>query len=156
MHNAPPVAFPVGRFVWGSAILVLWGVCGALGLLAWQFHADVSPGLRWASWLGWGACFLLALGWAPRETLSDGRLFWNGESWFWDGADGQQQGVEVSVRVDLNSAMGLSIQRLDGSGQPQGLLAYAWVQARTMPSKWHGFRCAVYSRPKTDTHLTRL
>jgi hypothetical protein len=83
-------------------------------------------------------------------------LFWNGESWFWDGADGPQQGVEVSVRVDLNSTMGLAIQRLDASGQPQGLETYAWVQARTMPSKWHGFRCAVYSRPKTDTHLARL
>ena len=152
MHNAPPVAFPVGRFVWGYAVIFSLAVCGAIGLVVWQSLTRVSPSLVWAAWLFGCVCVLASLYWAPRQTLSGGRLFWSGESWYWQAADEPQQCVELSVCVDLNTGLWLVVQRLDESGQPHGHAAYAWVQARTMPSKWHGFRCAVYS--VSYTHLT--
>ena len=156
MHNAPPVAFPVGRFVWGHVIFFSLTVMGATGLGMWQVQASVSASLCWASWLFWCICVLAALWWSPRQALSGGHLFWTGESWIWQAADGHQQSTEVSVCVDLNFVLWLCVQRLDEAGHPHGHAAYAWVQARTMPSKWHGFRCAVYSRPKADTDLVRL
>ena len=156
MLNAPPVAFPVGRFVWGRVAHFLLAMCGATGLLIWQVQANVSSIQSWVSWFFWCVCVVAALWWAPRQTLSDGRMFWSGESWFCISPEGHQQGIEVSVCLDLNSALGLFVQPVDESGQPQGPAAYAWMRERTMPSKWHGFRCAVYSRPKVEIDLVRL
>ena len=156
MHNAPPVAFPVGRFVWGHVIFVVLSVCGAIGLGVMQVQAGPSSSLWCLPWLFWLVCMVASLWWGPRQTLSDGRLFWNGESWFWQACEGDPQSSELSVCVDLDSALWLCVQRLDESGLPSGHAAYAWVQAGSMPSKWHGFRCAVYSRPTLGQDLVRL
>lgn len=161
MHNAPPVVYPVGRFVVGRMLLV--AVCGlsAVGLLSWQMLTLTTGPMRWAAWLFWGGCALSAAVWAPRQSLTGGRLGWSGESWFWqtdaDHADqAQAQAVAVSVGVDTGQGLLLWVQPLDVQGRPQGQRVSAWVQAAAMPSKWHGFRCAVYSRPKTTAQPKRV
>ena len=151
MHNAPPVAFPVGRFVWGRAFGVLMALLSAIGLLAWPMQAQTSTAEVLAAWAFWCLCVGGAAVWAPRQTLTGGRLFWSGQTWFWQPVDGEHQSLDVSVGWDAGDALLLFVRFQDAQGASHGSWACAWLSAAAMPSKWHGFRCAVYSRPKTDT-----
>jgi hypothetical protein len=153
MNNAPAVVYPVGRFVVGYILLVT--VCGlsAAAMVSWQLQTLVTGPKLWAGWVVWGVCALSAARWAPKQALAGGRLGWSGESWFWQ-ADAdtveQAQAIAVTVGLDTGQALLLWVQPLDELGRAQGRRASAWLEAGAMPSKWHGFRCAVYSRPKTD------
>jgi hypothetical protein len=152
MHNAPPVVYPVGRFALGRVVLV--AVCGlsAVGMLSWQSLTLAAGPKLWCAWCLWGFCALSAAHWALRQALTGGRLGWSGEAWFWQaGSDSAEQAQAVTVSVGLDTGQGLLlwVQTVDELGRVQGLLCSAWLQAGAMPSKWHGFRCAVYSRSKT-------
>ena len=150
MHNAPPVVYPVGRFVWGRWLFAAFCVLSAAGLIAWHKLSLATGPKLWAAGFVWAVCVLSAALWAPRQTLTDGRLGWSGESWFWQAnadAGDHVQSVSVSVGLDSEAGILLWVQPLDEQGQAQGRLLCAWLQAGAMPSKWHGFRCAVYSRP---------
>lgn len=152
MHNAPPVVFPVGRFAWGCFLLVVVSGLSAVGIISWQIQSLATGPKLWAAWFLWGACVGSAALWAPRQALTKGRLGWSGESWFWqadDHAGDDVPCVAVSVALDIGQGMLLWVQPLDEQGKAHGRLLFAWLQAESMPSKWHGFRCAVYSRPKT-------
>jgi hypothetical protein len=154
MHNAPPVAFPVGRFVWGRAAWWVMTCLGAGGLAAWQMLGLVSGVAVFLAWIFWGLCVGGAALWAPRQTLAGGRLFWSGEAWFWQAEDDRgpvecaEQGLVLSVGLDGGSGLLLFVRRRDRQGQGCGPWACAWLAERDMPSRWHGLRCAVYSRPK--------
>jgi hypothetical protein len=152
MHNAPPVVYPVGRFSFGPILLVAVCSLSAVGLLSWQIQSLATSAMIWAAWCVWGICVLTAALWTPRQALVGGRLGWSGEAWFWQ-ADGDSAGyaqaVAVSVGLDSGQGLLLWVQPLNEQGRTQGRLRSAWLQAGAMPSKWHGFRCAVYSRPKT-------
>ena len=152
MYNAPPVVYPVGRFAVGRLVFVAVCVLSAVGLLSWQMQTLATGSKLWAAWGLWGACAGSAALWAPRQTFSGGRLGWSGEAWFWQAhADSAEQAQPVAVSVGLDTGQGLLLwlQPLNEQGHAQGRLLSAWLQAGAMPSKWHGFRCAVYSRPKT-------
>ena len=155
MHNAPPVAFPVGRFVWGRALMLGLACLSALGLVGWQVFGQASVGMEMLAWGFWAMCVGSAVVYGPRQALSQGGLFWSGEAWFWqvDSGEGpgqaEDQRIEVSVGLDMGFGLLLFVRKLDEQGQGCGRLVSAWLQERAMPSKWHGFRCAVYSRPKT-------
>jgi hypothetical protein len=155
MHNAPPVAFPVGRFVWGRALMLGLAWLSALGLIGWQVFGQASVGMKILAWIFWAMCVGTAAAWCPRQALTKGRVFWSGEAWLWqlEGNEGrgqaEEQRIEVSVGLDMGFGLLLFVRMLDEQGQSCGRLVSAWLQERTMPSKWHGFRCAVYSRPKT-------
>lgn len=153
MHNAPPVVYPVGRCVWARAAFMV--VCGlsALGLILWSMQAQTDTALLWAAWLFWALCTAFAAWFAPKQALTGGRLGWTGEAWFWQQtgcAMPDAQAVSVMVGLDTGHGLLLWIRFLDEQGAARGQLVNAWVQADAMPSKWHGFRCAVYSRPKTS------
>ena len=158
MHTAPPVVYPVGRFVWGRLLFVAVCVFSAVGLFSWQLQTLATGTNLWAAWLFWVVCALSVALWAPRQTLTGGRLGWSGEAWFWqahaDSAE-QSQAVAVSVGLDTGQGLLLWLQPLNEEGGAHGRLLCAWLQASAMPSKWHGFRCAVYSRPKTPVGLDR-
>jgi hypothetical protein len=152
MHNAPPVVYPVGRFAWGRILLVL--ICGlsALGIFSWQSLTLAAGPQLWGAWLLWGSCGLCGALWVPKQSLCDGHLFWNGEAWFWqhDTTSAEpSQAVRISVGLDTGQGLLLWVQPLGELGIAQGRMVSAWLEAGAMPSKWHGFRCAVYSRPKT-------
>ncbi len=159
MHNAPPVVYPVGRFAVGRFLFVAVGVLSALGLLSWQMQSLATGPKLWAAWGFWGACAGSAVLWAPWQTLTGGRLSWSGEAWFWQANAGlaeQAQAVVVSVGMDTDQGLLLWVRTVDEKGRAQGLLQSIWLQAGAMPSKWHGFRCAVYSRPKTAAQPERV
>ncbi|MFN8956348.1 MAG: hypothetical protein ACK5V9_15435 [Burkholderiales bacterium] len=150
MHNAPPVVFPVGRFAWGR--VAVWGAAAlsAIGLLDWQLQTQASGIWLAAIWAGWWVCLLGTATWAPRQSWANGYLVWTGQAWFWQAEPIESaalQPVSLSVGLDTGHAMLLWVSRLDASASTTGPRGSAWLQQSAMPSKWHGFRCAVYSRP---------
>lgn len=157
MHNAPPVAYPVGRFVWGQVLFVGVLLLSAAGLSLWQLHSQVSNALVWGAWVFWAACCAATAYAGPRQTLSDGHLLWSGEAWLWQSALGadelsqDDQGLNLTVGMDFGTGMLVLLQAGHGPSQGHGPWFCAWVSEQAMPSKWHGFRCAVYSRPKAIT-----
>lgn len=156
MHNAPPVAFPVGRFVWGRVAWWAMACLGAVGLAVWQMLGHVSGLTVLAAWIFWGLCVVGSAFWGPRQGLTDGRLFWSGERWFWQTKEGHglvegaEQGLALSVGLDWGAGLLLFVRTSDGLGQGHGPWAYTWLAESDMPSRWHGLRCAVYSRPKAS------
>jgi hypothetical protein len=56
--------------------------------------------------------------------------------------------LNLAVSMDFGGGMLLLLQAGDELRHGHGPWFCAWVSEQTMPSKWHGFRCAVYSRPK--------
>ena len=151
MHNAPPVDFPVGRFVGGRVLWMAAATLSAAGLIAWQMQSQVAPWQVAFAWGLWLLCGLATAAWAPRQHASAGSLFWTGDAWFWQGEQArsaQAQAVWLTVGLDTGSGLLLWLQNVDDQGRLMGPLSSAWLQADAMPSKWHGFRCAVYSRPK--------
>lgn len=156
MHNAPPVAYPVGRFVWGRALWLGIGLLGALGLLVCQWHGGASGLVVFAAWVFWAGCLGVGAVWSPQQNLRNGRLFWSGEDWFWlpdrSALKGEMQTVSLSVGVDLGFCLLLWVRLLEDESRKPGPVMCAWLEKQTMPSKWHGFRCAVYSwPPMSDT-----
>lgn len=151
MYNAPPVAFPVGRFVWGRALWLALSLLGAYGLIVWHSTSGVSDVGVLLAWLFWCGCVGAAAVWAPRQNLRLGRLFWSGEDWFWlpdpSVGLGEMKSVSLSVGLDLGFGLLLWVSLRDDESRKPGVLKYAWLEKQAMPSKWHGFRCAVYSRP---------
>ncbi len=158
MYNAPPVVFPVGRFAWGR----VWGVgaaaLSAIGLLAWQWLTQAHGMWMACMWGGWLMCLLGAAWWAPRQLWVSGCLVWSGEAWFWQAEPSQSgplQPVSLSVGLDTGHSMLLWVRRLDAKAVRINPWGSAWLQEDAMPTKWHGFRCAVYSRPKGDRAADR-
>lgn len=156
MHNAPPVAFPVGRFVWGRWVFVLALTLSASGLAFWQWHSHATSFMVWSAWVLWCQCAGATAWAAPKQVLSGGRLLWTGEVWLWQGEVvgpspiDEEQALTVTVGLDNGSSMLLWIQAAPAESphsfwQP-GRMHCAWVSEAAMPSKWHGFRCSVYSR----------
>jgi hypothetical protein len=154
MHNAPPVAYPVGRFVWGRVLFGGVLLLSAGGLSAWQLQSQVSSAMVWFAWIFWLTCAVATAYGGPKEVLSNGHLFWSGEVWLWqsgldaDAFTKDDQDLNLTVGLDLGASMLILIQSGHETRQRRGPRFFAWVSEQAMPSKWHGFRCAVYSRPK--------
>jgi hypothetical protein len=154
MHNAPPVAYPVGRFVWGRVLFGGVLLLSAGGLSAWQLQSQVSSAMVWFAWIFWLTCAVATAYGGPKEVLSNGHLFWSGEVWLWqsgldaDAFTKDDQDLNLTVGLDLGASMLILIQAGHETRQRRGPWFFAWVSEQAMPSKWHGFRCAVYSRPK--------
>jgi hypothetical protein len=144
MHNAPPVVFPVGRFVWSPWVVALLMACSAWGLLWGLAHADIAL-QKWA-WLGWGALVLLAIWVSTRDHWAHGFLVWTGDTWWWRDAQGRETETPLQVVVDMGFALGLALKPVGVRGCPRS--RFVWLQRRHSPQLWHGFRCAVYARPK--------
>ena len=154
MHNAPPVVYPVGRFVWGIWILGGLALLGAAGLLVWQIAALPDWPYMAAAWLLWGASLLGALVCWYQERSSCGQLVWSGEDWFWRDPLGADMPVRLHVLLDAGRFMILAYVGFEGHSLQNHRAQYAVLHHASMPSFWHGFRCAVYSRPKDDLMST--
>jgi hypothetical protein len=156
MHNAPPVAYPVGRFVWAWAWFVGVFMVSAAGLLIWQTQSQTTEALVWGAWACWAVCASATAYGVPKQTLSEGHLLWSGQAWLWQSRLGVEdfldddQGLDVTVGVDLGDAMLVFLRHCHATPQWRGRMFCAWVSEQSMPSKWHGFRCAVYSRPMAE------
>jgi hypothetical protein len=151
MHNAPPVDYPVGRFFWGMRLSGLLAAVAAVGLLVWQFQSERSGALGGVAACAWILSVVLAMRFANREFLVDGFLVWDGQAWFWRDLQRQEHPVHVQVLVDTGRALFVACQVRNGSVGVGTDPQFAWLQQAAMPLSWHGFRCAVYSRPMDET-----
>jgi len=99
---------------------------------------------------------LLGALWASMSCLSfrnlkNGQLrcwlSWDGHLWhiqsLWQGhptEDALQACYAIHVHLDLQHLLYVSLQNKQGQRQ------WFWLSQDTFPDRWHGFRCAVYSR----------
>jgi hypothetical protein len=156
--NAPSVDYPVGRFFMGKRLfailsiatgLALWWGVPAGGLTGWR------AGLLLVCWLS----VLLGSLFALRQTQQKCWLSWNGHRWcvlaVMPEADREgsflglsdrsletkfQEGANLKVHLDWQNYLYISLTTLKGDSE------WFWLTRATFPERWHGFRCAVYSR----------
>lgn len=142
MNNAPPVVFPVGRFLWSPRILLVLSLASATGVIFLQRQTDGGNNI-WI-WAVWGGCVLSAVFAWSSERRTEGRLVWGGETWWWHDSSGRESEIQIQVLLDVGSALWVSFQTIPA---PSALKTrFVWMDSREMPASWHGFRCAVYSR----------
>jgi len=146
VHSAPPVAVPVGRFVWGARIaagLALLTLL-ALGVGLWQLQADALAVA--AALLGWVAMAALsAAGWRW-QSAGPGMLRWDGQAWWFQVASSlsAEHAVAVQPVCDLGSAMCLRLRASAQGGPWRTRTVYLWLRAKESPRAWHALRCAVH------------
>jgi hypothetical protein len=142
MHNAPPVAYPLGRShfqgwvlagLWLAGLLVTGLWCLAAPAFDWRIGTAVAmvatAGL--AAWLGW-------------RNAPVGQLHWDGQVWRWE-SQGYRSGASVlalSVALDLQRTL---LLRLDN---PDNASLWLWAHRAALPERWLDLRRAVYSRRK--------
>jgi hypothetical protein len=142
MHNAPPVAYPLGRSHFQGWALAGFWIAGLLVTIGWWL---IAPGFDWrtvtamaavvaagvAAWLGWRSAPL-------------GQLHWDGQVWRWE-SPGYQAGTPVralSVVLDLQRIL---LIRLDNHDHAS---LWLWAHRSAFPDRWLDLRRAVYSRRK--------
>jgi toxin CptA len=149
MHNAPLVQYPVGRFAWAVWGCALLGVTAAL-LTGWLFYEDqLSP--AWTLFSG-GLVGLVAAVWvrSSRRPSESAWLVWDGQGWqWWLDEDGRRVHhlSTLSVQADFQQVLLLHLA-LQTRDHRATLQKWVWLYKGFAPEKWHGLRCAVYSRLK--------
>jgi len=150
MHNAPPVIYPVGRFVWGRCFVAVLALVGAVGLLCWQVMSGAVGLTTLAAWALWILSTALAFWLESKESSVSGHLVWQGDAWYWQDGLLQEHTVQLNLLFDGGQIMLLSYWAAEGLGRERPWPQFAILRNTDMPLSWHGFRCAVYSRPLGD------
>jgi hypothetical protein len=136
----------VGRFFF--SIWTAWTLSATMLLLfVWALYMGNFWDLRWGSLLPLWALF----SWFSFRNLKNGQT----KCWLsWDGAMWQilavtpgpnprmslQAEYAMSVHLDLQKLLFVSLLNHKGEGH------WFWLTQDSFPDRWHGFRCAVYSR----------
>jgi len=139
MRNAPPVVYPVGRFVWADRVWVGLAVLAVSGPVLWM---DGYGG--WRAWTIGGICLVamvLSFGWQRTEVLRAGQLSWDGRSWYLLDS-GNTQDMEVQVALCWDTGPGLLLKV---NARHQRMARYLWLSRLDEPQHWHGLRCAVHA-----------
>lgn len=139
MRNAPPVVYPVGRFVWADRV---WLVLAVLAVSGPVLLMDGYGG--WRGWTLGSICLItlvLSLGWRRIEVLRAGQLSWDGQSWYLLDS-GQTRDIAVQVLLCWDSGTGLLLKV---SARHQRVARYVWLNRLDRPQQWHGLRCAVHA-----------
>jgi hypothetical protein len=141
--NAPSVDFPVGRFFMGLRGVACLSALAACVYIIGFFAGDFESWRGVLLLLAWALASLLSI-LSVRKKQSKCWLSWDGNVWqvvptqnpaLDDGLDGV-----LSVHIDLQKALLVSVANLEGHRK------WFWVTQVSFPDRWHGFRCAVYSR----------
>jgi len=115
-----------------------------MGLNEWQFASSASQTSVIAAWLVWSICLPLAASCWRREHISGGQLIWTGEQWFWRDPQGVETAQALKLLLDIGG--GMVLRMTPSVGAMRHASRMVWLQRPSMPLRWHGFRCAVYSR----------
>ncbi len=165
MQNAPSVDYPVGRFAWVAWMALLFSFCSMLALTVsfWAAHFEAGPAI--GLFVIWGVLTLYVLIIFMRQATQKW-LCWNGHEWqvhqmllLHSETPGVavmlepstrlspdlfdlpiQEGYAISVHLDFQQYLLVSVFNRNALRQ------WFWVSRRSYPERWHGFRCAVYSR----------
>jgi hypothetical protein len=142
MHNAPSVAYPLGRSRFQGALLLGLWLAGALVTALWWL---ATPDAAWR--FGLSAVTLLAAGMAAGLAWRNspaGQLRWDGQDWCWE-SRGYPSGTRVrslSVALDFQRILLIRLENHDHA------TLWLWAQRAAMPERWLDLRRAVYSRRK--------
>ena len=155
MHNAPPVAYPLGRSsLQGCWLLGFW-LAGAAAL---ALCALFTPDSGWR--LGLMALAVLAAGCAAVRGWKNsplGLLHWDGQCWHWESPGGQSdtpvQGL--SVALDFQQVLLLRLETGDRAG------LWLWAERSSQSERWLDLRRAVYAHHRlsplsADSRAQRL
>jgi hypothetical protein len=140
-QGAPSVDYPVGRFFWSAWLALGFSFLSALAL-ALNYWFGWIEGWRFA-WLC-GVWFLLTLysAFSFKHLSPKAWLCWTGQAWeiqFLFAAPSQVAHA-ISVHLDFQNYFLVSLSN------PNSARQWFWVSRKAFPERWHGFRCAVYSR----------
>ncbi|MDQ3060179.1 MAG: hypothetical protein M3R45_11770 [Pseudomonadota bacterium] len=143
-HNAPPVAYPLGRsYFLGGLLLGLW-CAGLLLLLQWY---RLTLELNWRLLAGLAGVLAAGLAAASNwKNAPNGQLVWDGEVWHWQDMR-EPAGLaaqEMSVIADFQRCLLLKLKDQCGAS------LWLWVEQRAMPARWLDLRRAVYSPRKSS------
>jgi hypothetical protein len=157
-QNAPSVDYPVGRFLLGKRKLALLAVLAASAIVWFVFFEGLT-GWRAGLWLGCCVLVFLSSLLTWRQAQEKCWLSWNGDAWrvldttpnvAMVGAGRQlsgttlesqfQEGAALTVHLDWQNYLYVSLTT------PSQSKAWFWLEKASFPERWHGFRCAVYSR----------
>jgi hypothetical protein len=142
MHNAPPVAYPMGRSSLQAGLLLAVWLSGAAALVLCALFA---PALGWRLWLlalavCAGGC-MAVWGWRNSPV---GLLHWDGQNWHWE-SPAYQSGTPVrrlSVKMDFQRVLLLKLENQDHAR------LWLWAERKGMPERWLDLRRAVYAHQR--------
>lgn len=144
MHNAPSVAYPVGRCAFQRQLYFFFTCAASATWLAWALFEGSGAGLCL------GACGLVAAGvsgWRAMCPL-DVTLIWDGQVWCLHSEahpEVDQWGV-LEVCWDVQKALLLKWQPLsDTVGASKRWL---WLGQERSPAQWQEVRRAVFARTR--------
>jgi hypothetical protein len=140
-QSAPAVDYPVGRFLWGAWLALAFSLITALALTL-SFWLGLIEGWRF-TWLCAVWCLLTLYSAATfKQTSPKAWLCWDGQAWELQFLlePPSQVAHSISVHLDFQKYFLVSLSGPNVSRQ------WFWVSKLAFPERWHGFRCAVYSR----------
>jgi len=114
---------------------------GALLVVAWSLASLLSFRSVWAGqakcWLSWNGSAWQIL---PVRAPSDVRRQNFSAVDLKNHQEADEAGSHLTVHLDLQRVLLVSL------ANPEGDRNWFWVLQAAFPERWHGFRCAVYSR----------
>ena len=155
MRSAPPVVYPVGRFLWSWPVaLLLLALLSAWIWQPWQMRMPREGFVWWGS-LALQGLLLLWLGVLYRRPVQQVRaLRWDGEFWYGETAAGPSMPVVLQVHADLQNCLWLAVKTASSSSSERRASLWICARATAKPAAWHGFRCAVYCRSRSPASVT--
>lgn len=139
-HNAPPVAYPLGRSRFLGAVLFGVWLAGLLMLLLWHHQARLAG---WPLISGMAAVLLAGLAAGSHWRNSPcGQLAWDGQCWRWESAAGGPDASAQALAL-IADFQGCLLLRLD---DPAGTTLWLWAQQWDAPARWLDLRRAVHAR----------
>jgi hypothetical protein len=136
----------VGRFL--LSVWLVWALSAIAIMLYWG-------AAWWGDFSGWRSGLMIVLwivfSYFSLRNLKSGQarcwLSWDGSSWYMlplfpnpTPTIALQSGSALSVHLDLQHLLFVSLLNA------QGKRHWFWLSKESFPDRWHGFRCAVYSR----------
>ena len=158
-QNAPSVDYPVGRFSLSVRLAFALALASIVLIVGALWRGYFLDG-QWKLLLPlWAMCC-----WFSFSTLKRGQpkcwLSWDGSTWqilpvrspsnlrpsntssadLKNHQEAQEAVGHLTVHLDLQRVLLVSL------ANPEGDRNWFWVSQAAFPERWHGFRCAVYSR----------
>ena len=136
----------MGRFLFSAWLALALATASVIFFFSAYLLGDLR-GWRTFSWV----VLCLFLFWFSYQNLKAGQLrcwlSWNGHDWqiltlgsVPESDPTLQARYAMTVHLDMQQWVFVSLQGNNGARQ------WFWLGKETFPDRWHGFRCAVYSR----------
>ena len=144
MHNAPSVAYPVGRCAFQRQLYAFFTCLASAVWLAWALSQGVSAEL----WLGACTLAVAAVGGWRALRPSDMTLIWDGQAWCLHQASNPLKDELGAVHVCWDVQKALLLKWQPSSDKLGISKQWLWLGHDVSPAHWPGVRRAVYARAR--------